>query len=141
MSATETLLALAAILILIDILFVSDIPTLIAYGLITIAITKNFEIHFLYKVILGILLIASLVTFHYLVWREFLEKINDRVISPQKHISGGEGLIGQYGVIQEIDGRLVILVGDQIFKFRTNLDIKPGERHQIKAIDSAELIL
>lgn len=141
MSITEILLLIAVILILLDIVFLSDLPTIVAYVLVTIAIIKNFDIHFLYKIVFGIVLIASLVTFHYFFWREILEKINDRVISPRKHIGGGEGLIGQYGVVQEIDGRLVILVGDQVFKFRTTLDIKVGERHQIKAIDSTELVV
>jgi membrane protein implicated in regulation of membrane protease activity len=141
MSSTEMLLVLALILILIDIFFVSDIPTHTAHVLITIAIVKNFNDHFLYQVLYGLLILFSLVIFHYFIWRKILEKINDRFISPRKHIGGYEGLIGTTGIIQDFDGKLAILVGDEIFQFQSDNPVNAGEMHLIKSINSSTVVI
>jgi membrane protein implicated in regulation of membrane protease activity len=137
MSSTEILLVLALILILIDIFFVSDIPTHLAHFLITIAIVKNINDYFLYQVLYGLLILFSLVIFHYFVWRKILEEINDRFISPRKHIDGYQGLVGKTGIIQDFDGKLAILVGEEIFQFHSDSPVNVGETHTIKSINSS----
>ena len=137
MSSSEILLVLALILILIDIFFVSDIPTHLAHFLITIAIVKNINDYFLYQVLYGLLILFSLVIFHYFVWRKILEEINDRFISPRKHIDGYQGLVGKTGIIQDFDGKLAILVGEEIFQFHSDSPVNVGETHTIKSINSS----
>jgi membrane protein implicated in regulation of membrane protease activity len=141
MSLTETLFVLAIILVLIDIFFVSDIPTHLAYILITIAIVKNINDYFLYQVLYGILILFSLVLFHYFIWRNVLEKINDQFISPRKHLDGYQGLIGKTGIIQDFDGKLVIVVGEEIFQFHSDIPVNAGEIHTIKNINSSTVVI
>jgi membrane protein implicated in regulation of membrane protease activity len=141
MSSTEMLLVLALILILIDIFFVSDVPTHIAHVLITVAIVKNFNDHFLYQVLYGLLILFSLVIFHYFIWRKILEKINDRYISPRKHIDGYQGLIGKTGIIQDFDGKLAIVVGEEIFQFHSDSPVNVGEIHTIKSTNSSTVVI
>ncbi len=135
------LLVLALILILIDIFFVSDVPTHIAHVLITVAIVKNFNDHFLYQVLYGLLILFSLVIFHYFIWRKILEKINDRYISPRKHIDGYQGLIGKTGIIQDFDGKLAIVVGEEIFQFHSDSPVNVGEIHTIKSTNSSTVVI
>ena len=141
MSSTEILLILALILILIDIIFISDIPTHIAHVLITVAIVKNINDYFLYQVLYGLLILFSLVIFHYFIWRKILEKINDQFISPRKHVDGYQGLIGKTGIIQDFDGKLAIVVGEEIFQFHSDIPVNAGEMHTIKSINSSTVVI
>ena len=141
MSSTEILLVLALILILIDIFFVSDVPTHIAHILITVAIVKNINDYLLYQVLYGLLILFSLVIFHYFIWRKILEEINDRFISPRKHIDGYQGLVGKTGIIQDFDGKLAILVGEEIFQFHSDSPVNVGEIHTIKSINSSTVVI
>ena len=141
MSSTEILIVLALILILVDIFFVSDIPTLVAHILITVAIVKNINDYFLYQVLYGLIILFSLVIFHYFIWRKILEKINDRFISPRKHIDGYQGLIGKTGIIQDFDGKLVIVIGEEIFQFHSDISVNAGEMHIIKSINSSTVVI
>src|SRR5688572_24182289 len=113
MSLNEILVLLAIILILIDIFFVSDLPTHIAYIPLTFTITKEFKLPILYQVVIGLLVWGILVTFHYFIWRKILEKISDRIIAPKKHEESIEGFIGQEGLIKELEGKLYITVNDE----------------------------
>ncbi len=99
MSLTEIIFLIAAILMLIDIFFASDIPTHIAYILVTINIIKEFDVPWLYKILMGLIIWFGLILFHYFLWRKVLEKINDRFIAPSIHKGGIEGLVGETGVI------------------------------------------
>jgi membrane protein implicated in regulation of membrane protease activity len=141
MSSTEILFVLALILILIDIFFVSDIPTHIAHILITIAIVKNINDYFLYQVLYGLLILFSLVIFHYFIWRKILEKINDQYISPRKHIDGYQALVGKAGIIHDFDGKLAILVGEEVFQFQSETPVNAGEMHIIKSINSSIVVI
>jgi membrane protein implicated in regulation of membrane protease activity len=141
MSTTETLLVLALIFFLVDIFFLSDFPTFIAYVLTTTAAVINTRISFLYQILFGLIFIFILVAFHYLLWKKVLQKINSKFISPRKYIGGYEGLVGKYGVIKNIEGRLVIAIGEEIFQFETQNDVREGESYLIKDIKSSNLII
>jgi membrane protein implicated in regulation of membrane protease activity len=141
MNLTEALLVLAAILILVDVFFLADLPTFGAYILITTAISKNFDIHVLYKILFGIIIFFTLIIFHYLIWRKLIEKINDEFIVTQKHKGGHEGLVGQNARIQEINGRLVAVVGDEVYQFKSIDPVMAGDIKIIKKVDSSTLII
>lgn len=141
MSNTEVLLVLASIFILLDVFFVSDFPTVVAYILIIFAIVKNFDFNFLYQVLFGLVLLFFLIAFHYFVWRKFIEKINDKFISPRKHIGGYQSLIGEKGIIKNIEGTLVITIGEEIFLFESSSEVKEGEVYIIRDIKSSKLII
>ncbi len=134
-------MVLAAIFIIVDIIFLSDLPTFVAYLLITIATAKNFNIHILYKILFGLLIFFALIIFHYVIWRKFLEKINDNFIAKKKHIGGHEGLVGQLARIQEIDGRLVAIVGDEVYQFKSIETVVAGDIKTVSKIESSILII
>ena len=141
MSINEILILSAIILILIDIFFVSDLPTLIAYFIITFTITKEINLPILYQIAIGLLILFALVVFHYKIWRTLLSKINDRFIAPTKHEGGLEGLIGKQGVIKEIDGKKFIIINDEVHLFETEKDPKVGDSYTILDIKSNKFII
>ncbi len=141
MSINEILILSAIILILIDIFFVSDLPTLIAYIIITFTIAKEINLPILYQIAFGLLILFTLVVFHYKIWRTVLSKINDRFIAPTKHEGGLAGLIGKKGVIKEIEGKKFILINDEVHLFETEKDLKTGETYKITNVKSNKLII
>ena len=140
MTINEVLILSAAILLLIDIFFNSDIPTHIAYIILTFTFAKEIDMPILYQVLFGILIWVALVVFHYLVWRKAIEKINDRFIAPSKHIGGLEGFVGQEGVVKEIEGVKFLYINDELHQFETEKEIQIGNKYVVLSIKSGKLI-
>lgn len=143
MTTNEILIVFAIILILVDIFFASDIPTNIAYIILTFTITKEIDMPILYQILFGILIWVALVVFHYTIWRKVIEKINDKIIAPRKHIGGIEGFIGQIGIIKEVEGERFIFINDELHQFETetNKEITAGNKYEITNIKSNKLII
>jgi membrane protein implicated in regulation of membrane protease activity len=141
MTINEILIVSAMILIFIDIFFNSDIPTHIAYIILTFTFAKEIDLPILYQILFGILIWFAFVTFHYLAWRKVIEKINDKLITPSKHKGGLEGFIGEEGIIKEIEGEKFILIKDEIHQFETKKEIIIGNKYVVQNIDSNKLII
>lgn len=141
MTLNEIFIIVAIILIVIDIFFASDIPTHIAYIIFTYLLAKEIELSILYQILFGVLIWFALVVIHYLIWKNIIEKINDRLIAPNKHKDGLDIFIGEKGLIKEIDGELFICIKDEILPFETNKQVKVGEKHEIIKTKSNTLII
>jgi len=144
MSVNEVLIVSAFILILIDIFFASDIPTHLAYLILTFTIAKEIEAALLYQILLGVLIWFGLVIFHYTVWRKVLERINDRFISPNHHKGGLDALIGKTGTIKEIDGKKFVSVNEELYRFKPQNNAEEfanGQTVEIKDYESNTLII
>jgi len=141
MTINEILIVSAIILILVDIFFNSDIPTHIAYIILTFTFAKEIDMPILYQILFGILIWVALVVFHYLVWRKIIEKINDKFIAPNKHIGGLEGFIGQEGIIKEIEREKFFFINDEIHQFETEKEIQIGNKYVVINIKSNKLII
>lgn len=143
MSLNEVLLVTAVILILIDIFFASDIPTHIAYVIITFTVAKEFDVAWLYQVMFAILIWFGLVIFHYTIWGKLLEKINDRFIAPRHHIGGIEGLVGETGIIKEVEGNSFVIVNEELHSYVIESDrkVSAGDSVKIKSVKSNKLII
>jgi membrane protein implicated in regulation of membrane protease activity len=141
MTINEILIVSAIILILIDILFNSDIPTHIAYFILTFTFAKEIDTTILYQILFGILIWVALVAFHYLVWRKVIEKINDKFFAPSIHKGGIEGFIGQGGIIKEIEGEKFIFINDELHQFKTEKEIQIGNKYIVINTKSNKLII
>ncbi len=143
MTINEILIVSAIILILADIFFASDVPTHIAYLLLTFTFAKEIDMPILYQIGFGVLIWFALVVFHYTIWRKVIEKINDKYIAPRKHTGGIEGFIGKEGVIKEVEGNKFILVNDELYQFEseTNQEIVVGNKYKILNAESNKLFI
>jgi hypothetical protein len=143
MTINEILIVSSIILILVDIFFASDLPTHLAYIILTFTIAKEIDIPILYQILLGILIWFALVIFHYTIWRKVIEKINDKFIAPRKHIGGLEGFIGKEGILKEVEGERFIFINDELHQFETETDkkITIGNKYKIINIKSNKLLI
>ncbi len=141
MTINEILIVSAIILILVDIFFASDFPTHLAYIIVTFTIAKEIDMPILYQILFGILIWVALVVFHYTVWRKVIEKINDKLIAPNKHKGGLDGFVGKEGIIKEVEGGKYIFINDELHQFETDKEITIGEKYIVININSNKLII
>lgn len=141
MTINEILIVSAIILILVDIFFASDLPTHLAYIIVTFTIAKEIDMPILYQILFGILIWVSLVVFHYTIWRKVIENINDKLIAPRKHKGGLDGFIDKEGIIKEVEGEKYIFINDEIHQFETDKEITVGNKYKVLNIKSNKLII
>jgi prepilin signal peptidase PulO-like enzyme (type II secretory pathway) len=143
MSITEICLLTGIILIIIDLFFSSDYPTHVAYILFTVGIIINFDFPILYLIIIGLLIWFGLIIFHYKIWAEFLQKINDKYIAPRHHVGGHHALIGVEASIKKVEGKLFVKINDELHNFENNSNrtLEDGDTVQIINLNSNKLII
>lgn len=141
MTINEILIVSAIILILVDIIFASDLPTHLAYIIVTFTMAKEIDMPILYQILFGILIWAALVVFHYTVWRKIIEKLNDNLIAPSIHKGGLDGFIDKEGIIKEVEGEKYILINDEIHQFESDKEITVGNKYKVIKTKSNKLII
>jgi membrane protein implicated in regulation of membrane protease activity len=122
---TQTLLVISAIMLIIDLFLLSDVPTQIAYVLLSWLVAVQFEVPVLVSVLIGLITWIALVVFHYMIWRGVLEGISAK-IAPARYQSGPDRLIGRWGVIREIDGRRLVAVEGELWVFESPQPVDVG---------------
>jgi hypothetical protein len=84
MSFEGYLVALAIILIAVDIFISSDVPTYISYVLFSIVLSINLPFHFMYRILVGIVIWFLLLIFHYYIWKRMISVFINKFISPER---------------------------------------------------------
>ena len=113
----ETLLAIAIILILIDIFIPTEILTHIGIILLCVAFYRILDIKILWRVAASIAMWFVFVAIYYALWKQIIGKVTNKFIAPTKHHNVQERLVGAEGLIEEIEGRLMCRVKDEIWPF------------------------
>ena len=114
MGPTETLLALALLLLILDVFLVTEITTVIAYILVATALVQNLEISIIYQLIIGSSLFGILLLLHFAVWRKTLQNFMNTKVAPDIFVSGQERLIGKKGVIVTLDSSVMVRIEDEL---------------------------
>lgn len=114
MGPTETLLALALLLLILDVFLASEITTVIAYILVATALVQNLEISIIYQLIIGSSLFGILLLLHFVVWRKTLQNFMNTKVAPDIFVSGQERLIGKKGVIVALDSSVMVRIEDEL---------------------------
>jgi len=141
MSLTEMLFIIAAILVVVDFFITTDIPTHIAYVIIVVNIIRHPDIHFLYKILFGLLLWFALVAFHYLVWRGLVLRFTNRFIAPDRHLDGARGRIGMNGTICCRNGSIFVSVQGDLWKAKSGTSERLEDNDPVEIIDADNEIM
>jgi len=140
LTLNETLFILAIILIVADFfLQATDIPTHIAYIILSVLIAINIPFHFMYKILIGLLAWFAIVAFHYLFWRRLGQKIINKFIAPDKYKDGAEGLVDTVGEIKEIEQQKMIMVKGDLWPIDSTEDIRAGEKVKVVKVENGIL--
>lgn len=114
MGPTETLLAIALLMIIIDVFFQTEITTVIAYILVATALVQNLDVSLIYQMAIGSALFGILLLLHFVVWRQTLQKYMNTQVAPDLFISGQDRLIGKKGVIVFTDSSVMVRIEDEL---------------------------
>jgi len=114
MGPTETLLAIALLMIIIDVFLVTEITTVIAYILVATALVQNLDVSLIYQLVIGSALFGILLLLHFVVWRQTLQKYMNTQVAPDIFISGQDRLIGKKGVIVFTDSSVMVRIEDEL---------------------------
>ena len=133
LSFPMTLILIAVILAIVDFFILSDVPTLIAYALVCIAVGWQADAHILYRVIIGLLAWFALVGFHYAVWKRVPIAFANRVIAPDRYKEGAAGLVGSTARVKVVEGKTLICVKDDLWPFECNETLADGDAVEIIA--------
>ena len=137
---TQTLLVVSAILVILDLFILSDVPTQVAYVLLSWAICVQFDQPVLVQVLIGVVAWIGLVLFHYMVWRGLLERVAKKV-APARYTSGPDRLKGKRGLIKFIEGQSLISVEGELHKFESGVPVRGGETVTVIAQRDGYLIV
>ena len=139
LSLNETLLVVALLLVLIDIFFASDAPSLVAYVLISVVVARQFDAHILYQTIVFVLALFGMAAFHYLLWRRVLEKVSNRLIAPTNYSQQADSLAGQQATVSMVDGKAMLERAGDLWIPRCESPLAEGDNVVIVGRDGAVL--
>ena len=131
LSLPQTLVLVALILVILDVLFQSDLATIVAYTLVSVAVALWMPFHPLFRILIGLIAWGFLVYFHYTLWRELLAQLVNRVVAPTRYRTGAKGLVGTTGVIKQIDGKKMVATQGDLWPFDCADDIAPDSEVRI----------
>ena len=141
LSLTETLVLLGVFLILVDVFFLSDVPSLIAYVLISVAVVHQFDVHILYKLIIGVPIWFGLIALHYTAWKHIIQKISNQIIAPDRFHAGAEGLVGSIGQVQEHDNIKMVEIKGDLWNYEYPTDLKVGTAVRVESVKDGVLTI
>jgi len=126
LSLNQTILLVAAILVVVDFFVPTDLPTHIAYVLLCVLVGINIHAHVLIKILCALLAWFALIAFHYCFWRATVQKVVNKWIAPDRFRSGADGLVGSQGSMREVEGRMMVRVNGDLWPCRGGERIAAG---------------
>ena len=135
----ESLLIIALILVILDFFINTDLLTHCAYLLLTSIVYMEIEAQWFYKLLFAILSWFIIVAFHYLVWKRFMTFFSDKLIAPDKHQSGADGLIGKTGSVKYVDGVPMLKVADTLYEFHSTEKLQDCQLAEVTSVDGTIL--
>jgi membrane protein implicated in regulation of membrane protease activity len=118
LSLNQTVLSVAAILVVVDFFIPTDVPTHIAYVLVCALVAINVDAHILVKILCALLAWFAIVAFHYSFWRATVQKVVNSIIAPDRFRSGAEGVVGSQGTVRIVDGNTMVRVKGDLWPCR-----------------------
>jgi membrane protein implicated in regulation of membrane protease activity len=128
MSLNQTILLVAAILVVVDFFIPSEAPTHFAYILLCALVAINIDAHILIKILCALLAWFALVAFHYCFWRATVQKFVNTVIAPDRFRPGADGTVGDAGVISDVDGNKMVRVKGDLWPCHGADSLSDGTR-------------
>lgn len=139
LSLNQTILLVAALLVVVDFFVPTDLPTHIAYVLLCALVGINIHAHVLIKLLCALLAWFALVAFHYCFWRTMVQKIVNTFIAPDRFKSGAEALVGSEGSIRQIDGNSMVKVNGDLWPCHRVEDTSDGTKVTIVGVTDGVL--
>lgn len=136
LSLDHTLLVIAVILIISDIFFTVDLPTILAYIIISYVVGTNIEVPTVYQILIGLVFWFLLIGFHYSFYKNLLLKFVSKYIAADRYKSKDIDFIDKTFSVIEVEGKLFIEMNDELIK-AVSSDITAGDLVQVIRIEGS----
>ena len=139
----EVLFALALSLFIVDVFFQTEIFVHISFILLTYIVVKIISVSLLYKIIIGMIIWWSLIFLYYWFWKNYILKIINKFLTPDKYQSGIDNKIGRKGEIEKVEGKLFIKIDDELYSYisKNDNDYEENDIVKIKSKNGSKLII
>lgn len=127
MSLNEWLVTFAFLLIMLDFFVASDVLTLKAHAIFAYVLVDNFDVHYLYKIMIGIMFWFMVMALHFLVWKRVISYVLDNFIARDVYVVGADGMSGEQGRVRVVDGEKMAMVRDDLYNFKEMNDLADGD--------------
>jgi membrane protein implicated in regulation of membrane protease activity len=136
----ESLIAIAIILILLDVFIPTEILSHIAIVLLCVAVFWLLEIPILWRIAASIFAWFVMVGGYYLFWKQVVTQVGNKFIAPTRFKTSVESIVGSSGVVEEIEGSVMCRVQDELWPIE-DCKFCVGTAVSVVSIEEGKLIL
>lgn len=139
MNFNHSVVVFCLILMVMDFFVPNDVPTFLAYILLSFLVFYNIDVDLLYRLLFAIVAFFILLAFHFTIWTKIVQKFINKFISPTKHQDGPQGLIGLVGKTTFIEGEWYVRIDGDIWRCQKIESIADGV--SVEVIDYSDGML
>lgn len=144
MGITEALVVISVILVVVDMFFTTDIPTYVAFCILSYVLAREIPLPILYQVLAGILIWWALFAVNLFLRNKFIHKFVDKFLAPDKYKAGVNDFLGRRVKVKIVEGQSFVCVNGDLWSLDEELsdsNLQEGEEVMIADIRSTQIVV
>ena len=141
MSIGMCLIFIGIILILLDIFFLTDLPTVVAIVLFSIALYINLNYEPLINITITLVFFFIFFIIYVSVWKKLKLYIIDKWLSKDVYKAGVYNLPGHQGTIKLIEDKKVAIIDGDVYALYEDYNISEGEKFTVKEVKDGKIVI
>ena len=141
MSIGMSLVFIGIILILVDIFFLTDLPTVLAIVLFSFAFYNTLNYEPLINITLTLIFFFILFIIYVSVWKKLKLYIIDKWLAKDVYKAGVYNLPGHQGTIKLIEDKKVAIIDGDVYALYEDYNIPEGEKFTVKEVIDGKIVI
>ena len=129
------------ILILIDIFFLSDLPTVFAIILFSYAFYTTLNYEQLINILLSLVFFLVFFILYVSFWRKTKEYIIDKWLAKDVYKAGVYNFPGHEGTVKIIEGKKVAMIDGDVYAFYEDYNIAESQKFIVKEVKDGKIVI
>ncbi len=141
MSIGMSLVFIGIILILVDIFFLTDLPTVLAIILFSLAFYNTLNYEPLINITLTLIFFFIFFIVYVSVWKKLKLYIIDKWLAKDVYKAGVYNLPGHQGTIKLIEDKKVAIIDGDVYALYEDYNISEGEKFTVKEVKDGKIVI
>ena len=141
MSIGMTAVIIGIILILLDIFFFTDLPTVFAILLFSFAFYNTLNYEPLINITLTLVFFLVFFIVYVSFWKKAKVYIVDKWFAKDVYKAGVYNLPGHEGIVKIIDGKKVAIIDGDVYAFYEDYNISESEKFIVKEVKDGKILI
>lgn len=141
MSIGMSAVIIGIILILLDIFFFTDLPTVFAILLFSFAFYNTLNYEPLINITLTLVFFLFFFILYVSFWRKAKEYIVDKWFAKDVYKAGVYNLPGREGSVKIIEGKKVAIIDGDVYAFFKEYNISESEKFIVKEVKDGKIVI